>query len=210
MCSKNLTQCLVEQVCAGVVCRTGIALFNVHLCCECCSSVGRQLLGYVYWKVVLFLCVNNLYALVSTNQKSGVANLTAALGIERCLFENYLVKNLVLLLCHTVTQNGGLVLGCVVTNKCALAFVYCCPVAVFNNSRVACPCLLFEHLLVELLHIYAKPVLAKNQLCKVNGEPECIVQRKCFNAANLVLAFALGCGYNLVEHTHTGVESAQE
>ena len=105
MCTEYLTQCLVEQVSARVVCRTSSTLCFVNLSNKLCRRVSWQLLCYMYWKVILLLCVNNLNALVATYKITGITYLTTTLCIERSLLEYNLIVCLVLLLCLAVTED---------------------------------------------------------------------------------------------------------
>ena len=189
---------------------TCVALGNVNLGAEGCLGVCGQLLGNVYGKVVLFLCVDNLDALVATDKVTCVAHLTSALGIERCLAKNNLIECLVLLLGLTVAQNLCVALGEVVSYELALALGNVHPVAILHGCCVACACLLFEHLLVKLGHVHSKVILAQNELCKVDGESECVVECECLDTANLLLAVGFCSGDNLVEKVDTCLQSAQE
>ena len=164
----------------------------------------------MYREVVLLLCVNNLNALVATYKETAVTYLTTALGVEWSVLEYNLVQCLVLLLCLTVAEDCCLVLSVVIAYECALALVHGCPVAVLYCSSVACACLLLEHLLVELCHVYCKAVLAKDELCKVDWETVCIVECEGLNAVDLVAACALCVGDDLVKHLHASRECAEE
>ena len=210
MRTKHTAQRLVQQVRTRVVGRARVTLVSVHTRHHRSLRMFRQSLCNMNRQIVFLLRVYNVDSFELAHQYTGVAHLTATLGIERSVAQHYLIQSLVLLLYLTVAEYGSLIFRIVVSHEASLTFFQGNPVACFYSRSVTGTCFLFFHFCLETLYIGSKTILAKNKFCKVEREPESVVQRERVHTADFCFAGCFSFIHCLVKKADTGFESTQE
>ena len=205
MCAQHLTQCLMQQVCSGVVALTLDTLLRIDLRHKRSGHIFWQFRYEVNWQVVLTLGVDHLDPLILIDQPTGIAYLTTHLRIERSLVEHHLIQHLVLLFHLTVAQDLRVTLKQVVAHELALARFQVYPIACLDSGGITRTFLLLLHLLVELLDINLHTVLTQDQLRQIQGETVGIIQREGIHTIQHLLALRFGLFHLLIQQADTGL-----
>src|SRR5690349_1845314 len=90
-------------------------------------------------QVIFLLCICHCYFIIARYQQSGIAYLSATLGIEWCCFQHHLVLLLSFCLYFPVFDNLRFSLQVSITNEgCPARTIYFHPVfRIYSSSRTA-------------------------------------------------------------------------
>ena len=166
----------------------------------------------MHGKVVLALGIDDLIdgTFGEDRKGSGIADLSAHLTIEGSSVEDNLIEDLALLLDFAITEDAGLTLVFIVSDKTLFALSHTHPVTVLYGSSIAGTLLLLLHLHAEAFLVDRKAMFRTDELRKVEGESVSVEEGEYLFACHHGAALALGFGNDALKEADTGGKGAEE
>ncbi len=176
MLAQNLFEGIVQQVSGRMVVGGRLTAHRIDLGAERGCEILRQTLRDMYYKTVLLFGSHYGDALAAVIDKSGIADLTARIAVERRAVEDQLICRLALALDTAVARYAYLRAERIVADElAAVDRQQLLPVVDILRSGVARTLLLALQLLLESLDIHIDALLAGDKLRQVDRESERIV-----------------------------------